>query len=343
MITFNSIRKHFTNKTVVHLAMLAFAVTSTLNVAGFFAAMHHHWLVAASIGLALGAGLMAVSVYLSAQDTSNKANFYMLLAAAICMATLSGQIQSMAYRLHGLDTFTSYLLGYAPPFVVEILLALSVSLAERNEQERVQRDSKGHIKNSVATAMTTAFRDVDASRIQKRIERQVDTVIQAFVDDALGEMMAELNGNRHPMQAPQTGTIDDAGTTGNTAPQNGNRDRDASALPASTETETGDDSDRQNGEISGNLERMNEKRRAVAIARRQQIRQLLTSYGALSVAEIVEKLQADCNTVASERTVRTDCNALVETGTAFKDGAKFTAIAALPAAPVPVLNGHAHD
>lgn len=55
----NSIKQHLTNKTVVHASMLAFAVTSTLNIAGFFRSTDHSTLVAASIGLALGGGLMA--------------------------------------------------------------------------------------------------------------------------------------------------------------------------------------------------------------------------------------------------------------------------------------------
>jgi hypothetical protein len=176
------IKQFLTNKTVVHAAMLAFAVTSTLNIAGFFIYTNHHILVAASIGLALGAGLMAVSIYLSRQELWSQ-NFFLLLIAAIFMALLSGQIQTMAYQHHKLDNFTAYLLGYAPPFVVEIILALAVSLAERSEQERVHRDSKRFIKDSVAESMTSAFRNVDVSRIQRHIEKQVDSVIKAFVDE----------------------------------------------------------------------------------------------------------------------------------------------------------------
>lgn len=192
----NNITSHLNNKTVVHGSMLAFAVTSTLNIAGFFLATHHHVLVAASAGLALGAGLMAVSIYLSKQEFGKGLSFWTLLVSTVAMAILSGQIQSMAYQLHGLDSYTANLLGFAPPFVAEVLLALSVSLAERTERERAQRDSKQFIKDSVAESMTSAFRNVDASRIQKHIERQVDGVIRAFVDDALGEMMAELNAGR---------------------------------------------------------------------------------------------------------------------------------------------------
>lgn len=201
------IKQHLTNKTVVHLSMLAFAVTSTLNIAGFFMSTHHHWLVAASIGLALGGGLMAVSIYLSKQEFGKGLSFWTLLVATVAMALLSGQIQSMGYQKHGLDTFTANLLGFAPPIVAEVLLALSVSLAERTEREWAQRDSKQFIKDSVAESMTSAFRNVDASRIQKHIEKQVDGVIRAFVDDALGEMMAELNAGRTVDVTPGAPTV----------------------------------------------------------------------------------------------------------------------------------------
>lgn len=206
MNTVNSIKGYLTNKTIVHASMLAFAVTSTLNIGGFFVATHHHWLVAASAGLALGGGLMAVSIYLSKQEFGKGLSFVTLLVSTVAMALLSGQIQAMAYQKHGLDSFTANLLGFAPPFVAEVLLALSVSLAERTERERAQRDSKQFIKDSVAESMTTAFRNVDASRIQKHIEKQVDGVIRAFVDDALGEMMAELNAGRTANVTPMVPT-----------------------------------------------------------------------------------------------------------------------------------------
>lgn len=207
MNSFNFIKQHLTNKSVVHASMLAFAVTSTLNIAGFFRSTDHNTLVSASIGLALGGGLMAVSIYLSRQEFGRGLSFWTLLVSTMAMALLSGQIQSMGYQKHGLDLFTANLLGFAPPIVAEVLLALSVSLAERTERERAQRDSKQFIKDSVAESMTSAFRNVDASRIQKHIERQVDGVIRAFVDDALGEMMAELTAGRTVDVTPVAPTI----------------------------------------------------------------------------------------------------------------------------------------
>jgi hypothetical protein len=316
------IKQFLTNKTVVHAAMLAFAVTSTLNIAGFFVATHHHILVAASIGLALGAGLMAVSIYLSRQELWTQ-NFWMLLVAAVFMALLSGQIQTMSYQTHGLDSFTSFLLGYAPPFIVEILLALAVSLAERTEREQVQRDSKRFIKDSVAESMTSAFRNVDVSRIQRHIEKQVDSVIKAFVDDALGEMMAELNNGRQPEAAPVEQT------------------------PKRAEQSTPIE-DVQKAEI----EQVDEpeiplqdlglaQRRAEVEQRRQQLLNILSEHLTLGITELHILLGGD--EVCSRGTLNNDLKALAEDGKVYNADRKWHIISAirldLPELAVPTTNG----
>lgn len=311
-------KQHLTNKTVVHASMLAFAVTSTLNIAGFFAATDHNVLVASSIGLALGAGLMAVSIYLSKQEFGKGLSFWTLLVSTLAMALLSGQIQSMAYQLHGLDIFTSRLLGFAPPIVAEVLLALSVSLAERTERERAQRDSKQFIKDSVAESMTSAFRNVDASRIQKHIERQVDGVIRAFVDDALGEMIAHL---RPTATAP--------------APQ-----------PATEEAA-------ESRQIAELLPQANEARARIVAERQAAILQLFATYGPMGATVLQKRLQDDRNIKASERTLRDDMQAMEEDGRLTKAGRGVWDIAhtmaqaaaegisaTLPTTPAPVLNGN---
>lgn len=303
-------KQHLTNKTVVHASMLAFAVTSTLNIAGFFAATGHGVLVASSIGLALGAGLMAVSIYLSKQEFGKGLSFWTMLLSTLAMALLSGQIQSMAYQLHGLDAFTSRLLGFAPPIVAEVLLALSVSLAERTERERAQRDSKQFIKDSVAESMTSAFRNVDASRIQKHIERQVDGVIRAFVDDALGEMIAHLRP-----------------TARSTQPQ-----------PATEEAA-------ESRQIAELLPQANEARARIVAERQAAILQLFATYGPMGATVLQKRLQDDRNVKASERTLRADLQVMEGDGRLTKAGRGLWDIAraigaTLPTAPAPVLNGH---
>lgn len=325
-----SIKQFFTNKTIVHASMLAFAVTSTLNIAGFFLATHHHWLVAASAGLALGAGLMAVSVYLSRQEFGQGISFWTLLISTVAMAVLSGQIQSMAYQLHGLDAFTARLLGYAPPFVAEVLLALSVSLAERTERERAQRDSKQFIKDSVAESMTSAFRNVDASRIQKHIEKQVDGVIRAFVDDALGEMLAELNNG----QQPATPTVVQPTTP-----------TDSLLVQPPTTTDVQEPQIEQpKAPVMNTLDLANAQRQAAIEQRRQRIMNILSEHLTLGVNALHSLLGGE--KVCSRGTLNNDLNDLAKQGKVYNADRKWHIISAirteLPAPAVPVLNGHSH-
>jgi hypothetical protein len=310
--------------------MLAFAVTSTLNIAGFFLATHHHLLVAASAGLALGAGLMAVSVYLSRQEFGNGMSFWTLLVSTVAMAVLSGQIQSMAYQLHGLDGFTARLLGYAPPFVAEVLLALSVSLAERTERERAQRDSKQFIKDSVAESMTSAFRNVDASRIQKHIEKQVDGVIRAFVDDALGEMLAELNNGQQP-DAPtvvQPTTPTDSPIVQPTTPID---EQDTQIKQPATP-------------MMHTLDLANAQRQTILEQRQQRILNILSEHLTLGVNALHNLLGGE--ETCSRGTLNNDLKALAEQGKVYNADRKWHLISAirteLPAPAVPVLNGHSH-
>lgn len=321
-----SIKQFLTNKMVVHAAMLAFAVTSTMNIAGFFLATDHYFLVAASIGLALGAGLMAVSIYLSRQELWSQ-NFFMLLVAAIFMALLSGQIQTMAYQHHEMDTFTAYLLGYAPPFVVEILLALAVSLAERTEREQVQRDSKRFIKDSVAESMTTAFRSVDVSRIQRHIEKQVDAVIKAFVDDALGEMMAELNNGR-PAEEPSviqpTKPLDQP-----------------IAQPESPKNDQDYQIEQPKPPVLNTLDLANAQRQAEIEQRRQHVLNILSEHLTLGVSELHILLGGE--DVCSRGTLNNDLKALAEAGQVYNADRKWHVVSAirpeLPILTAPTTNG----
>lgn len=339
MNALDSIKQHLNNKAIVHGSMLAFAITSTLNIAGFFMATHHHVLVAASAGLALGAGLMAVSVYLSKQEFGKGMSFWTLLVSTVAMAILSGQIQSMAYQLHGLDAYTSRLLGFAPPFVAEVLLALSVSLAERTERERAQRDSKQFIKDSVAESMTSAFRNVDASRIQRHIERQVDSVIRAFVDDALGEMMNELNAGR---QQPDAGIIQtpvqtDSAIVQPPAPV----DRSIVQTPAVNDVQ-----DSQIEQVLpamlNSLDLANEQRQAEVEQRRQHVLNILNEHITLGVSELHKLLGGD--EVCSRGTLNNDLKALADAGMVYNADRKWhiasVVAVELPSMAAPVLNGH---
>lgn len=335
MNTINFIRQHLNNKTIVHLAMLAFAVTSTLNIAGFFLATEHHTLIATSAGLALGIGLMAVSIYLSRQEFGKGVSFWTLLVSTMAMAMLSGQIQSMAYQHHGLDTFTARLLGFAPPFVAEVMLALSVSLAERSEREQVQKDSKRFIKDSVAESMTSAFRNVDASRIQKHIEKQVDAVIKAFVDDALGEMMNELKASRQEIEQSDPGVVQPIVQPATLT------DTSVAQPTAKNDAQDGID-ERTKQDPADVLAQFNEQRQREIEQRRQQIMHIMTEHITLGVSELHKLLGGE--EVCSRGTLNNDLRALADAGMVYNADRKWHIVSAikveLPKVGEPVLNGH---
>lgn len=185
----NIIKQHLNNKSIVHLSMYIFGAYSAMNIATFFIGIGHPVLVGWFLGIALGIGLISASIYLSKQDYHDKLPFFLLLTAVILLAGLSGQIQYLAYLTHVETAPYAFFLGFAPPFIVELGLALAVSFAERSERFKMQRDSKAQIKDQVALAMTDIFSQIDTSRIKKQIEKQIDMVIKAQVDAALIELL----------------------------------------------------------------------------------------------------------------------------------------------------------
>lgn len=185
----NHIKQHLNNKSIVHLSMYIFGAYSAMNIATFFIGIGHPVLVGWFLGIALGIGLISASIYLSKQDYHDKLPFFLLLTAVILLAGLSGQIQYLAYLTHIETAPYAFFLGFAPPFIVELGLALAVSFAEKSEKTKMLRDSKTQIKNSVAEGMATVFTNIDTARIQRKIEKKVDAVIEYQVDIALAELM----------------------------------------------------------------------------------------------------------------------------------------------------------
>lgn len=185
----NNIKQHLNNKSIVHLSMYIFGAYSAMNIATFFVGIGHAVAVGWFLGIALGIGLISASIYLSKQDYHDKLPFFLLLTAVILLAGLSGQIQYLAYLTHIETAPYAFFLGFAPPFIVELGLALAVSFAEKSERTKMQRDSKAQIKDQVALAMTDIFTQIDTSRIKKQIEKQIDSVIKAQVDAALIELL----------------------------------------------------------------------------------------------------------------------------------------------------------
>lgn len=83
------------------------------------------------------------------------------------------------------------------------------------------------------------------------------------------------------------------------------------------------------------------------LQRQTAILQLFRAYGEMSISELQDRLQNDCDIEASDRTLRTDLQALVDSGELVKSGrgrwdVSRTIADELPAMAAPVLNGVAH-
>lgn len=203
----NIIKQHLNNKSIVHLSMYIFGAYSAMNIATFFIGIGHYVAVAWFLGLALGIGLISASIYLSRQDHHDRLPFFLLLAVVMLLAAFSGQIQYLAYLTHVETAPYAFFLGFAPPFIVELGLALAVSFAEKSERTKMQRDSKAQIKDQVAIAMTDIFSQIDTSRIKKQIEKQIDLVIKSQVDEALVDLMPtkdQQKGKKPSMPTSET-------------------------------------------------------------------------------------------------------------------------------------------
>lgn len=188
----NIMKNVLTNKNIVHIAMYIFGAYSAMNIATFFININHPIVVSWLLGLALGIGLISASIYLSRQDYTDVLPFSLLLVAVLLLAALSGQIQYLAYLTHTETAPYAFVLGFAPPFIVELVLALAVSFAEKSERTKMQRDSKAQITDQVALAMTDMFANIDTSRIKKQIEKKIDAVINAQVDNALLDLLPDV-------------------------------------------------------------------------------------------------------------------------------------------------------
>lgn len=187
-----NIKSVLTNKNIVHVAMYIFGAYSAMNIATFFISIGHPIIVSWLLGLALGIGLISASIYLSRQDYTDVLPFTLLLVAVLLLAALSGQIQYLAYLTHTETAPYAFVLGFAPPFIVELVLALAVSFAEKSERTKMQRDSKAQIKDQIAIAMTDIFSQIDTSRIKKQIEKKIDGVINAQVEVAIADLLPDL-------------------------------------------------------------------------------------------------------------------------------------------------------
>ena len=308
------ITKVFTIEKFVHALLFCFAGASVGTISEFLLANAHNQLTSYGLAVALGGGLVAVSIMLAKTDMSDRQAFFGMLAGVIVVAVMSATLQVMAYHAHGQAWFTAAVLGIGFP-LVECVLAVGVALHDAAEKRRRVMGVRDGIRQRISEAVGDSMRDIDVSKVRGHIEKRVDGIIRQQVDMVINQMGIAPTA----MQPAQV------------APEAANETAVSHDIAATGKPSVAD---------------MNLARQQAQADRQRAITELISSYGPLSTAEIVAKLAEDRNVQASERTVRSDCAALESAGQLVRDGRRWalqmTLIAALPTMAEPVLNGVAH-
>lgn len=312
-----NITKHLTVNHIAELIMVAFAGLSLANVEAFFLKIHPHGIASWVAGIALGLILVVLAGMLARTETNFKDRGYLtLLLTTAGLAIISGLIQGAAYD-ETMRVWSAYALGLSLPLFGELFLALAVSefnQAERKRKDKAEAETKrkaaenadADFEYRINQAVSEALTDIDVSAARKHIERKAAEIVRHQMDRIVEKRIGKI-GSVTEAEAEESPVVAD-----NPRPS---------------------------------IDVLNEARQSQVSERQHAIIELLSAYGAMSTAEIAEKLKEDRDISVSDRTVRSDC-AELEGSEIAKDGRNWKVAqpiaAQLPELTAPILNGVNH-
>lgn len=294
-------RHLMTVPTFGHIVMVACAVASYENIHGFFKALHGSELIAVGLGVAIGAALVMAAGLLSGMAWDwRNPRLQLIAGVTLALALLSGGIQGASYASHGLWWLWAGLIGLALPVVGELGIALAVSAYEEEQKAKRAALADEEIEARINAAVDSAMADIDMSSAKRDVERAARLIVKSKMD----ELLARRIGNNDTSVTAE----DSLQTAAGFGPEN---------LPAA-----------------------NAERQRLIEERQQAIVSLIAAYGPLTTAEIKAKLKEDRNIIASERTLRDDCNSLAQLVKVGRQWDLLRTIAhELPNMAAPAING----
>lgn len=180
--------KHFKNEYIAHAGVLVFSFATILNVKEYLIYTNHppefSWVLATALGIVL----VSMSFMLSKSNRESPA-FKLKLGSTIAICVLSGTMQMLNYYNHGLHWATSALFGYGFPIVAEMLLAMSVSLHEKEMREKAAAQTEDTIKLRISESIAQSFERIDVSNNSAYIESRIQEVVKAQTDSIIQQMM----------------------------------------------------------------------------------------------------------------------------------------------------------
>lgn len=204
----HKIKQHFKNETLVHLVMVTFALASVFNITSYLSTNGHSQPFAIALGVAVGFGLVSISMMLSKTDHSDKLAFYAMLVATVMFATASSVLQTLAYQAHGLPFALSSFMGTFFTFTFEMVLSIAVSLHAASEKRKLLRQfNESYTDRINAKVAENAMLD-DIEIDKTYVKRQIEKVVRAKTDEAIRALMPDVDkpgrnfGASAPVPAP---------------------------------------------------------------------------------------------------------------------------------------------
>jgi hypothetical protein len=183
--------KHlFTNEKISHIGIIAFSISTILNVKEYLVYTKHPVEFSWVLSIALGIILVSMSFMLSKSDRKSPA-FKLKLISTLLLCLLSGTIQTLNYQIHGLHWPIAALFGYGFPIVAEMLLAMSVSLHHKEMQDLKALKTEETIKIRIAESIAESFETIDVSENSKYIAEKIQEVVKAQTDAIILQMMPD--------------------------------------------------------------------------------------------------------------------------------------------------------
>lgn len=191
MKTLQTITKLLTIEKLVHTIMVVFALASVGNVSSYLQAHGHTLLTSYALGVALGGVLVASAMLLADVDIEHEPKrFGFMVIIVLAVGLLSGTIQTQAYASHeGMDLRNARLMGYGLPLLCEGALAVFVSVYGATRRRKNIRMATEGTAEQVAGAVAQALADVDVTRVRKYVEKRIDGLTRAIVDQTIYELM----------------------------------------------------------------------------------------------------------------------------------------------------------
>lgn len=207
-INFSTINRWLTIEHLVHGVMVVFALASVGNLVEFMS-HGHNAITAWGVGLALGGGLVAVSIMFTKVDIHDAGTFWPMLAAMLAMGLLSGGMQTIAY--HATEPlWVAALQGFGFPLVGECLLAYASAMFAHSERKRRQAQADEQIEQRIADAIDDAMRTIDVSGAKRHVEKAAEQIVKskmsALLAARIGTQPATETGNF--LQTAETGRPD---------------------------------------------------------------------------------------------------------------------------------------